>query len=126
MASPDSFVHLWYIFMEYLDYLLFLSLQIEPYIQKGNEGFVHHFLVYECRGDYNESHYGFGVDFQDIANMPFRKCFYGKVLAVWGVGGEIKDCKLALLQYCGTPVFHFPAENHHDIPVLISSPTGKR
>lgn len=126
MASPDSFVHLWYIFMEYLDYLLFLSLQIEPYIQKGNEGFVHHFLVYECRGDYNESHYGFGVDCKDIANMPFRKCFYGKVLAVWGVGGEIKDCKLALLQYCGTPVFHFPAENHHDIPVLISSPTGKR
>ncbi|CAH3193166.1 unnamed protein product [Porites evermanni] len=62
--------------------------KIEPYIQKGNEGFVHHFLVYECHGDYNESHYGFGVDRKDIANMPFLKCFYGKVLAVWGVGGE--------------------------------------
>ena len=79
-----------FIFIEYLDYLLFLSLQIEPYIQKGNEGFVHHFLVYECHGDYNESHYGFGVDCKDIANMPFLKCFYGKVLAVWGVGGEVR------------------------------------
>ena len=96
-----------FIFIEYLDYLLFLSLQIEPYIQKGNEGFVHHFLVYECHGDYNESHYGFGVDCKDIANMPFLKCFYGKVLAVWGVGGEVNDCKLALPEYCGTPVFQF-------------------
>ena len=42
---------------------------------------------------------GFGVDCKDIANMPFLKCFYGKVLAVWGVGGEVNDCKLALLEY---------------------------
>lgn len=96
-----------FIFIEYLGYRLFLSLQIEPYIQKGNEGFVHHFLVHECHGDYNESHYGFGVECKDIANMPFRKCFYGKVLAVWGVGGEVNDCKLVSINTVERLSFNF-------------------
>ena len=52
--------------------------------------------------------------------MPFRKCFYGKVLAVWGVGGEVDDCGLALLEYCGMPVFQFSVENHDN------STSGKR
>ncbi|KAL9970009.1 hypothetical protein ACROYT_G022312 [Oculina patagonica] len=61
--------------------------KFEPYIQKGNEGIVHHFLVYECQGTFNDSHYGTGYDCVD-PNMPFKQCLSPKIVAVWGTGGE--------------------------------------
>jgi len=78
--------------------LFCFSLQFEPYIQEGNEGFVHHFLVYECHGDFNDTHYGPGWDCMDGANMPpvIVKCFFNNVLAVWGVGGEVRVHKANL------------------------------
>lgn len=65
--------------------------QFEPYTQKGNEGFVHHFLVYECYGVFNDTHYGAGWDCIENANMPsaVRQCYANSIVAVWGFGGEV-------------------------------------
>ena len=74
---------------------LFL-LQFEPYVQKGNEGFVHHMLVYECHDSFNDSHYGPGFDCRDQANMPFTKCYFYSIVAAWAIGGEVRSLSIVL------------------------------
>ena len=65
-------------------------------MQEGNEGLVHHLLVYECHGKFNDSLYGPGFDCGNTANIPFRQCFYSSIVAVWAVGGEVRAVGLAL------------------------------
>lgn len=62
--------------------------KFEPIVKTGNEGIVHHLVVYGCPGNFNDSHYGSGYDCQD-PNMPIRQC-YGSadIVAAWGIGGE--------------------------------------
>lgn len=59
-------------------------------MQEGNEGFVHHLLIYECHGKFNESLYGPGFDCQSTANMPLSQCYSSSVVAAWAVGGEVR------------------------------------
>lgn len=83
-----------------VDILAALVLQFEPYIEKGNEGFVHHLLIYEChnRGQFNDSvHYGPGFDCHDYANMPFLECYFYSVVAAWAVGAEVKSLRVYLI-----------------------------
>lgn len=57
-----------------------------PHIQKGNEGFVHHMLLFECEGNFTEEHFNKGVNCYDRANMPFLKCKSTSIVAGWAVG----------------------------------------
>ena len=68
---------------------LLLNFQFEPFIQKGNEGFVHHLILYECHGDYDESDFDQGVDCDDLPNMPYAKCRAASFVAAWAVGGQV-------------------------------------
>jgi len=65
-------------------------------VQEGNEGLVHHLLIYECHGKFNQSLYGSGFDCHNTANMPLTQCYYSSVVAAWGVGGEVRAIGLAL------------------------------
>lgn len=65
-------------------------LQIEPNIQKGNEGFVHHYVVYECDGNFTESDFYKGYDCLFTANMPFEACRQSNILSAWAIGGEVR------------------------------------
>ncbi|CAH3036714.1 unnamed protein product [Pocillopora meandrina] len=61
--------------------------KFEPYVTPGNEGIVHHLLVYECHGNFsNASLYGSGFDCS-VPNMPLRSCYDYSVVAAWAVGG---------------------------------------
>ncbi|XP_066027869.1 DBH-like monooxygenase protein 1 [Pocillopora verrucosa] len=61
--------------------------KFEPYVTPGNEGIVHHLIVYECHGNFsNASLYGSGFDCS-VPNMPLRSCYDYSVVAVWAVGG---------------------------------------
>lgn len=85
------------------------ALQFKPYIQKGNEGFVHHLVIYEChnRGQFNDSfHYGPGFDCHDYANMPFLECYVYSLVAVWAVGAEVK-CLAAWVELVPVQSFSF-------------------
>ncbi|XP_020618268.1 DBH-like monooxygenase protein 1 [Orbicella faveolata] len=62
--------------------------KFEPYVQEGNEGLVHHLLIYECHGKFNQSLYGSGFDCHNTANMPLTQCYHSSVVAAWAVGGE--------------------------------------
>ena len=55
---------------------------------------VHHFVVYECQGNFNDSHYGVGFDCRDKANMPLKECYSYNVMAVWGIGGEVGSVRV--------------------------------
>lgn len=62
--------------------------KFEPYVTPGNEGIVHHLLVYECHGNFsNATLYGPGFDCHETANMPLRHCYGYSVVGAWAVGG---------------------------------------
>ncbi|KAF8796056.1 DBH-like monooxygenase protein 1-like [Argiope bruennichi] len=97
---------------------------VEPLIQKGNEAFVHHLLLYECVGA-NRKEYEPHTDQYGHqchrANMPdaMKKC-EGVSLA-WGIGGE----DLILPEDVGLPLEASPAkyymlEIHYDNPNKIA------
>lgn len=65
-------------------------------MQEGNEGLVHHLLIYECHGKFNQSLYGSGFDCHNTANMPLTQCYHSSVVAAWAVGGEVRAIGLAL------------------------------
>ena len=65
-------------------------------MQQGNEGLVHHLLVYECHGKFNESLYGPGFDCHNTPNMALTECYFSTVVAAWAVGGEVRAPGLKL------------------------------
>lgn len=65
-------------------------LQIEPNIQEGNEGFVHHFTLFECEGNFTENDFYKSFDCFFSANMPFRECRESNILSAWAVGAEVR------------------------------------
>ena len=73
-------------------YLIDISnfFQTVPHIQKGNEGFVHHMLLFECEGNFTEEHFNKGVNCYDRANMPFLKCKSSSIVAGWAVGAMVR------------------------------------
>ncbi|XP_066019013.1 LOW QUALITY PROTEIN: DBH-like monooxygenase protein 1 [Pocillopora verrucosa] len=62
--------------------------KVEPLVQKGNEGFVHHLILYECEGNFTENDYDQGRDCMDTANMPYARCRDASIVVAWAVGGE--------------------------------------
>ncbi|CAH3036710.1 unnamed protein product [Pocillopora meandrina] len=62
--------------------------KFEPYVTPGNEGIVHHLLVYECYGNFsNATLHGSGFDCHETPNMPLGHCYGYSVVAAWAVGG---------------------------------------
>ena len=82
------------------NFQIFPLLQFEPYVTPGNEGIVHHLLVYECYGNFsNATLHGSGFDCHETPNMPLGHCYGYSVVAAWAVGGTVryKTYKLDLL-----------------------------
>ena len=70
--------------------------KIAPQIQKGNEGFTHHMILFECDGSFTEELFDEGVDCSNQDNLPgipYLKCRYNALVAGWAVGGEVKKNK---------------------------------
>ncbi|KAK3717509.1 hypothetical protein QZH41_016841, partial [Actinostola sp. cb2023] len=62
----------------------------DPFIQRGNEGVVHHFIIMVCDPNFPEHLLNVSSDCDDHANMPAEvlKCRgAGILIAAWGVGG---------------------------------------
>ena len=81
--------------------MLTAAIQVEPYIQKGNEGFVHHYVIYECDGNFTENDFNEGVDCHTRANMPYRRCQQADLIAAWAVGGEVSLLRNKLIKNAG-------------------------
>ncbi|EDV25401.1 uncharacterized protein TRIADDRAFT_55460 [Trichoplax adhaerens] len=62
-------------------------IRIDPIVTEGNEGVVHHMVLYECDSD--PKWHGYSSDCSS-RNMPIHLtgCRAGAVIASWAVGGE--------------------------------------
>ncbi|KAL9974730.1 hypothetical protein ACROYT_G011809 [Oculina patagonica] len=64
-------------------------IQIDPIIQEGNEGIVHHMLLYECKDDFPRSNLSY-EGFLGSPDMPpaVKECAGPSVIAGWAIGGK--------------------------------------
>ncbi|XP_068719204.1 DBH-like monooxygenase protein 1 [Montipora capricornis] len=64
-------------------------IKIEPLIQLGNEGVVHHILLYECRDDFPVHHLNYsGKCYRSNMPPPLRECTGRSAIAGWAIGGK--------------------------------------
>ncbi|XP_070572376.1 DBH-like monooxygenase protein 1 homolog [Ptychodera flava] len=63
-------------------------IKYEPVIQTGNEAYVHHILVYQCRSDFNETQYHQTGHICYTANMPDDWYYCSSTVIAWAIGGE--------------------------------------
>ncbi|KAM7434750.1 DBH-like monooxygenase protein 1 [Porites harrisoni] len=94
--------------------------KVVPYIQKGNEGFVHHMIFYECDGNFTEDHFDEGVDCDSRANMPYQECRRYAMVAAWAVGGQAfyYPEHVGLAIGASDSPKYFLLETHYDNPSL--------
>lgn len=61
---------------------------MSPHIQKGNEGIVHHILVYDCFLDDDLQHESHDCNSE---NMPIDLiiCQGATALSAWAIGGKV-------------------------------------
>ncbi|KAL9974729.1 hypothetical protein ACROYT_G011808 [Oculina patagonica] len=64
-------------------------IKIDPIIQEGNEGVVHHMVVYECKDDFPRSNLSY-EGFLGSPDMPpaVDECHGTSFFAVWAIGGQ--------------------------------------
>ena len=67
-----------------------LKLQHAPIISPGNEGLVHHIIVYLCKPGFNKTMIGKG-NICEHENMPddVDECRRAPMLAAWAIGGKV-------------------------------------
>lgn len=63
--------------------------QIDPIVQAGNEGVVHHMILYECGDNFPQIH----VDFEGKTNSPdmpppVLQCIGLSIITAWAIGGQ--------------------------------------
>ena len=76
--------------------ILLIHFQVVPNIQKGNEGIVHHFVVYECNGSFNESDFDQGADCSDDnTDVPYFKCRFSTIVTTWAKGRDVSNFTFA-------------------------------
>ena len=69
---------------------IYFQFKFLPNIQEGNEGFVHHMLLYECYGNFTEEEFDEGVDCDSALNLPFVQCrFLYPTIAGLGIGEPV-------------------------------------
>ena len=63
---------------------------MDPVIQAGHEGVVHHILVYECKDDYPDHHLNYtGQCYSPDMPPPVAKCTGATTIAAWAIGGNV-------------------------------------
>jgi len=64
-------------------------IQVDPIIQEGNEGVVHHMLLYECSDDFPRSNLSYEGTL-DSPDMPpaVEQCAGPSMIAGWAIGGQ--------------------------------------
>ena len=72
-------------------FMLFQT-QVEPIIQAGHEGVVHHMLLYECSDHFPEHHLNYTGSCY-ASNMPpaVEECTGVTSIAAWAIGGDVSE-----------------------------------
>ena len=71
--------------------------QVDPIIQKGHEGLVHHIVLYECSHDFPRAFLNHsGHCFENSAPRAVMKCAGESIMAAWAIGGGVTNCLTSL------------------------------
>ena len=63
---------------------------MDPIIQAGHEGVVHHIIVYECRDDFPDHHLNYtGRCYSSDMPPPVARCTGFTIIAGWAIGGNV-------------------------------------
>ena len=63
---------------------------MDPIIQVGHEGVVHHIIVYECRDDFPDHHLNYtGRCYSSDMPPPVARCTGFTIIAGWAIGGNV-------------------------------------
>ena len=100
-------------------------IKFEPIVQEGNEGAVHHYVVYQCDEDIitDEAIGAEGVCATDFENMPAKECRGSTSLWGWAIGGG----SLYLPENVGLPIGgaskykYIMFEVHYDVCIIYYS-----
>lgn len=66
---------------------------MEPIVQKGHEGLVHHILLYECPDSFPTSFLNHsGLCYDEATPEEIMKCSGQSVVAAWAIGGGVRFC----------------------------------
>ena len=80
---------------------------MNPVIQAGHEGVVHHILVYECTDDYPDHHLNYtGRCYSPDMPPPAAKCTGATTIAAWAIGGNVGFMPLLVNQAQFVTEFH--------------------
>ncbi|XP_015758353.1 PREDICTED: DBH-like monooxygenase protein 1 isoform X1 [Acropora digitifera] len=64
-------------------------IQMDPIVQAGHEGVVHHIVVYDCRDDYPDHHLNYtGRCYSSDMPPPVARCAGRTTIAGWAIGGN--------------------------------------
>ena len=80
-----------------LPFVLLIQTQVEPVIQAGNEGVVHHMLLYECNDTFPDHHLNY-TGHCYARNMPpaVADCRGGSAMFAWAIGGKVGNVQFCL------------------------------
>ena len=80
---------------------------MDPIVQAGHEGVVHHIVVYECRDDYPDHHLNItGQCYSPDMPPPAAKCAGATAIAAWAIGGNVGFMPLLVNQAQFVIEFH--------------------
>ena len=104
MHGSEGFT-IFIILIVYLQILLwflltsFVWLQMDPIVQAGHEGVVHHIVVYDCRDDYPDHHLNYtGRCYSSDMPPPVARCTGLTTIAAWAIGGNVGFMSLLVNQ----------------------------
>jgi len=96
------------------------AVMVAPIVEAGNEGTVHHILMYSCptdsiNGTIDDSHQR---DCEEWENMPSPDCRFAQMTVAWAIGGgDLYFPEEAGLPLSGDSSFHYAfLEIHYDNP----------
>lgn len=77
----------------YLSVINIIYFQVEPIIQKGHDGLVHHILLYECSRDFPRAFLNHSGRCYDEKTTPeaIMKCAGESTVAAWAIGGGVRN-----------------------------------
>ncbi|KAL6039096.1 hypothetical protein STEG23_023360, partial [Scotinomys teguina] len=92
-------------------------IKVEPIIERGHEGLVHHILLYQCSSNFNDSVLDYGHECYH-PNMPDAFLTCETVIFAWAIGGEGFTYPPHVGLSLGTPLdpHYVLLEVHYDNP----------
>ena len=83
---------------------------MEPVVQKGHEGLVHHILLYECPDSFPTSFLNHsGHCYNETTPREIMECAGQSIVAAWAIGGGVRfeAVRITIIHEVEVNIHHF-------------------